>query len=80
MIDGKLSCDTWAEAISFSPDRSTATFHATRKYIVAGDKRTNTITYRVLGVRDNAITMAMNEEHRKTEKAAPRLRCKGEKV
>jgi hypothetical protein len=68
MIEGKLSCDTWAETITFSTDRSTATFNATRKYIVAGGKRTNTITYKVLAVRDNAITMSMNEEDRRTKR------------
>src|SRR5688572_14585200 len=68
MMEGKLSCDTWAETITFSADRSTATFRATKHYIVAGGKRTNTITYKILAVRDNAITMSMNEEHRRTEK------------
>jgi len=68
MKEGKLSCDTWAETITFSADRSTATFRATKNYTVAGGKRTNTITYKILAVRDNAITMSMNEEDRRTEK------------
>jgi TonB family protein len=71
VIDGKLSCDRAVETITFSPDRSTATFRSTSNYVVANGKRTDTLTSRILGIRDNRITMAYPDEHRNTDAGVP---------
>jgi hypothetical protein len=64
--EGVVRCDEGTEFISFSEDFSTARFKSSEKYALGQGKESDTITYKILKVQGNTITMSLNGETRTT--------------
>lgn len=63
--DGKVDCGD-AQVISFSKDRSTATFTLTKPFKNDDGQTVSTAIYKVLRVKGQSITMFLNGEKRET--------------
>jgi hypothetical protein len=70
LVDGKLDCND-SQTISFSRDRSVATFSSRHGFTNAAGKTTDSISYKILAIKGNAITMFLNEESRTTAGGDP---------
>lgn len=71
LSEGVVDCSKDAETISFSKDQTVASFRSTTNYAVGNGKEADTITYKVLKVDGNTITMFLNGETRTTAGGDP---------
>jgi len=70
IVDGKLDCkDT--QTISFARDRATADFSSPYGFTSASGKEVDKLTCKILSVKENAITMFLNDESRTTAGGDP---------
>ena len=70
VVDGKLDCKD-SQTISFAADRTTAIFSSPYGFTNSKGSEVDTITYKILSIRDNAITMFLNGESRTTAGGDP---------
>jgi hypothetical protein len=70
VVDGKLDCND-VQKISFSNDRSVATFVSPHGFTNADGKVTDRIAYKVLSRKDNSLTMFLIGEARTTAGGDP---------
>jgi hypothetical protein len=69
--EGPADCSAVTEIISFSRDLSTATNHSPGSILTISGRPSDTVTYTVLSVRANVITMYLNGETRTTDGGDP---------
>lgn len=70
LVEGKVDCAD-SQTISFSKDLSVAAFQFSKPFKDDNGKEVRAVTYKILSVSDNTITMFLNGEKRRTNGGDP---------